>query len=102
MSRSTVFWDTRLLVGAFRLPKERGTGDVPPQRGRGERKHLSIGHRLFAPAAREANEAGGGANFQAIYRRIARGDRHPRIDEVRGCNADPFSEPTPICNRFEF
>ncbi len=58
-----------MLVDALRLPKERGTRDVAPQCGRRERKHLSIGHRLFAPATREVNEAGGGANFQAAIRR---------------------------------
>ena len=58
-----------MLTGALRLPKERGTGDVAPQRGRRERKHLSIGHRLFAPATREIKEAGGGPNFQAAFRR---------------------------------
>src|SRR5208282_1630863 len=58
-----------LLVGALRLPKKRGTGDVAPQRGRRERKHLSIGHRLFASAMRRAKGTGGSANFQAVFRR---------------------------------
>src|SRR5271165_2987204 len=58
-----------MLVDALRLPKERGTGDVAPQRGRRERKHLSIGHRLFASAMRRAKGTGGSANFQAGFRR---------------------------------
>src|SRR5271166_6216949 len=58
-----------LLVDALRLPKGRGTGDVPPQRGRRERKNLSIGHRLFASAMRRAKGTGAGANFQAVFRR---------------------------------
>ena len=58
MSRSTVFWDTRCLFDAFRLPEERWTGDVPPQRTRRERKNLSIGHRLLASAPQASERSG--------------------------------------------
>src|SRR5271166_2118906 len=58
-----------LLVDASRLQEEHRTGDVAPQRGRRERKHLSIGHRLFASAMRRAKGTGASANFQAVFRR---------------------------------
>jgi hypothetical protein len=58
-----------MLGDARRLPEERGTCDVAPQRGSRERKHLSIGHRLFASAMRRAKGTGGSANFQAVFRR---------------------------------
>src|SRR6516165_3105604 len=51
-----------MLVDVLRLPEERWTGDVPPERRRRERKNLSIGHRLSASATRGAKEAGGSAN----------------------------------------
>ena len=51
-----------MLVDVLRLPEERWTGDVPPERRRRERKNLSIGHRLSASATRGAKEASGGAN----------------------------------------
>jgi hypothetical protein len=35
-----------MLVAALRLPEERWTGNVPPQRRRRECKNLSISHRL--------------------------------------------------------
>jgi hypothetical protein len=62
-----------MLVGALCLPKERGTGDVAPQQGRREPKHLSIGHRLFTSATRKAKQTGGGANFQRLFVAYERG-----------------------------
>ena len=58
-----------MLVDVLRLPEERWTGDVPPERRRRERKDLSIGHRLSASATRGAKEASGGANSYAVFRR---------------------------------
>ncbi len=74
-----------MLVDALRLPKERRTGDVMPQRGRRERKRASIGHllppRLREKLANQAAAANPGRLLVADKRstNIVRRDRRRRI-----------------------
>jgi hypothetical protein len=97
-----------LLVDALRLPEERRTEDVAPQRRRRERKNLPVGHRLSRPgfATRQGN--GRKREFLAVYRRgRARSVDRPGIltpsnQAIRGRNANQRSESTSVCNRFEF
>jgi hypothetical protein len=60
-----------------------------------------------AQGMRRAKGTVGSANFQAAFRRrqarsVYRAQRWRLSDKVRGHNADPYSEHTPICDRFEF
>ena len=74
------------------------TGDVAPQRGGRERKHLSIGHRLFAWAMRRAKGTGPARisrRFFVADKRgalIVRGDPSRRNNEVRGVTPILFVE----------
>ncbi len=95
-----------LLVDAFRLPEERRTGDVPPQRSRRERKNLSIGNRLSASATREPRKRAAARILKSFFvagkRAVWIGRGPAQIDKTRRYSANPRSEPTPIYNLFEY